>query len=169
MSAKLVWGVLPNPLSGNKWPRVQGVANFLFPNSGPQLSGTFLTGFLSINILKIWLNLKEKKKKKRVWFKCCFCENFWSVLKNIAWEKPSWSIKSHQIMIEWELLIQSMGALMLDVVLPLTDKFHYLFDIEIMLIILFYTIFQHYISVFGTLDLICPWTESFLRMSWLSC
>ena len=55
-----------------------------------------------------------------------------------------------------ELLIQSMGALMLDVVLPLTDQFHYLFDIEIMLIILFYTIFQHYISVFGTLDLICP-------------
>lgn len=44
---------------------------------------------------------------------------------------------------------------MLDVVLPLTDMFHYLFDIEIMLI-LFYTIFQHYISVFGTLDLICP-------------
>lgn len=31
---------------------------------------------------------------------------------------------------------------MLDVVLPLTDMFHYLFDIEIMLI-LFYTIFQH--------------------------
>ena len=54
-----------------------------------------------------------------------------------------------------ELLIQAMGAPMLDVVLPLTDQFHYLFDIEIMLI-LFYTIFQHYISVFGTLDLICP-------------
>ena len=44
---------------------------------------------------------------------------------------------------------------MLDVVLTLINMFHYLFDIEIMLI-LFYTIFQHYISVFGTLDLICP-------------
>lgn len=59
MSVKLVWAVLPNPFSGNKWPRVQGVANFLCLNSGP----------------------------------------------------------------DWE----SMGALTLDVVLPLTHMFHHCF------------------------------------------
>lgn len=55
---------------------------------------------------------------------------------------------------------ETLGALRLDVVLPVTAMFPHLFDVEIMLT-LFYITFPHHVSVFGSPGLTGPEMEAF--------